>query len=58
MVIPVGPRGAQHVLKVVKAQGADGKITVARSDIYHASEVNFVPLTKLQDGKIVGTHSN
>ena len=58
MVIPVGPPGAQHVLKVVKSRGADGKFTVARSDIYHGSIVPFVPFTKLQDGKIVGTHSN
>ena len=58
MVIPVGPPGAQHVLKVVKQEGADGKFTVARSDIYHGSIVNFVPFTKLERGKIVGTHSN
>ena len=58
MVIPVGPPGAQHVLKVVKTQSADGKFTVARSDIYHGSIVNFVPFTKLENGKIVGTHSN
>ena len=58
MVIPVGPPGAQHVLKVVKTESADGKFTVARSDIYHGSIVNFVPFTKLENGKIVGTHSN
>jgi protein-L-isoaspartate(D-aspartate) O-methyltransferase len=58
MVIPIGPPGAQHVLKVVKTLGADGKFTVARSDIYHGSVVPFVPFTKLQDGKIVGTHFN
>ena len=58
MVIPVGPPGAQHVLKVAKSLGADGKYTVARSDIYHGSVVPFVPFTKLQDGKIVGTHFN
>ena len=58
MVIPVGPPGAQHVLKVVKTQSAEGKFTVARSDIYHGSIVNFVPFTKLVNGAIVGTHSN
>jgi protein-L-isoaspartate(D-aspartate) O-methyltransferase len=58
MVIPVGPPGAQHVLKVVKQESPDGKFTVARSDIYHGSIVNFVPLTKLENGKIVGTHFN
>ncbi len=56
MVIPVGPPGAQHVLKVTKTLNADGKFTVARSDIYHGSVVPFVPFTKLEDGKIVGTH--
>ncbi len=57
MVIPVGPPGAQHVLKVTKTLNADGKFTVARSDIYRGSIVNFVPFTKLQDGKIVGNHN-
>ena len=33
MVIPVGPPGAQHVLKVVKKQAADGSFNVVRSDI-------------------------
>src|SRR5204862_5536645 len=32
MVIPVGPPGAQHVLKVTKTQNPDGTFTVARSD--------------------------
>ena len=57
MVIPVGPPGAQHVLKIVKEQTADGNFRVARSDIYHGSIVNFVPFTKLVGGKIVGTHN-
>ncbi|MGB8068363.1 MAG: hypothetical protein WCF38_11795, partial [Pseudolabrys sp.] len=35
MVIPVGPPGAQHALKVTKQQAADGSISIARSDIYH-----------------------
>lgn len=58
MVIPIGPPGAQHVLKIVKQKHTDGNFTVARSDIYHGAIVNFVPFTKLQDGHIVGTHSN
>ena len=58
MVIPIGPPGAQHVLKVTKQHSPDGKFTVARSDIYHGSIVNFVPFTKLENGKIVGTHFN
>ena len=58
MCIPVGPPGAQHVLKIVKAKGADGAITVARSDIYHGQIVNWVPFTRLDGGVIKGTHSN
>jgi protein-L-isoaspartate(D-aspartate) O-methyltransferase len=57
MVIPVGPPGAQHVLKVVKQRRADGAFRVARSDIYGGSIVNFVPFTKLVNGRIEGTHS-
>jgi protein-L-isoaspartate(D-aspartate) O-methyltransferase len=57
MVIPIGPPGAQHVLKVVKNTAADGTITVSRSDIYHGSIVNFVPFTKLDNGIVRGTHS-
>jgi protein-L-isoaspartate(D-aspartate) O-methyltransferase len=57
MVIPVGPPGAQHVLKVVKTQNADGSFTVARSDIYNGKIVPFVPFTKLEGDKIVGTHN-
>ena len=57
MVIPIGPPGAQHVLKVVKTQATDGSITVARSDIYGGAIVNFVPFTKLEGDQIKGTHS-
>ena len=56
MVIPVGPPGAQHVLKVSKKVGAGGAITVARTDIYGGSIINFVPFTKLVDGVINGRH--
>jgi len=56
MVIPVGPPGAQHVLKVTKKAGADGAITVARTDIYGGSIINFVPFTKLVDGVVNGRH--
>jgi protein-L-isoaspartate(D-aspartate) O-methyltransferase len=57
MVIPVGPPGAQHVLKVVKKQAADGTFSVARSDIYHGSTLSFVPFTKLGTSGISGTHN-
>ncbi len=56
MVIPVGPPGAQHVLKVLKQQNADGTITVARSDIYGGRIVPFVPFTKLEGDVIRGVH--
>jgi len=58
MVIPVGPPGAQRVLKVLKTQGDDGAITVARSDIYGGKIVPFVPFTKLEGDAIQGTHNN
>jgi protein-L-isoaspartate(D-aspartate) O-methyltransferase len=57
MVIPVGPPGAQHVLKVVKQQNADGTFTVMRSDIYNGRIVPFVPFTKLEGDAIKGTHN-
>ena len=57
MVIPVGPPGAQHVLKVTKTQQADGSFQVARSDIYNGKIVPFVPFIKLEGDQIVGTHN-
>ncbi len=45
MVIPVGPPGAQHVLKAVKTEGADGAFTVTRSDIFGGVIIPFVPLS-------------
>ncbi|HLL28278.1 MAG TPA: protein-L-isoaspartate O-methyltransferase [Xanthobacteraceae bacterium] len=57
MVIPVGPPGAQRVLKVVKEKASDGSITVARSDIYGGKIVPFVPFTKLEGDAIKGTHN-
>lgn len=57
MVIPVGPPGAQRVLKVVKEKGPDGEIRVTRSDIYGGRVVPFVPFTKLEGDEIKGTHN-
>ncbi|TGW05138.1 protein-L-isoaspartate O-methyltransferase, partial [Mesorhizobium sp. M2D.F.Ca.ET.145.01.1.1] len=57
MVIPVGPPGAQHVLKVIKQQLADGTFNIVRSDIYNGKVVPFVPFTKLEGDQIVGTHN-
>jgi protein-L-isoaspartate(D-aspartate) O-methyltransferase len=57
MVIPVGPPGAQRLLKIVKEQEADGTIKVARSDIYGGRIVPFVPFTKLDGDTIKGTHN-
>jgi protein-L-isoaspartate(D-aspartate) O-methyltransferase len=45
MVIPVGPPGAQHILKVTKKTGADGQASVARSDIFGGKVIPFVPLS-------------
>jgi protein-L-isoaspartate(D-aspartate) O-methyltransferase len=58
MVIPVGPPGAQRVLKVVKEQAPDGTLTIARSDIYKGKIVPFVAFTKLDGDAIKGTHNN
>lgn len=57
MVIPVGPPGAQRVLKVVKQVASDGAISVTREDIYGGKIVPFVPFTKLVDGQIKGSHN-
>jgi len=56
MVIPVGPPGAQHLLKVVKEEGPDGQIAIKRSDIYAGRPVPFVAFTKLQGDTVKGTH--
>jgi protein-L-isoaspartate(D-aspartate) O-methyltransferase len=45
MVIPVGPPGAQHIIKVTTRTAADGSITVARSDIFGGAVIPFVPMT-------------
>ena len=56
MVIPVGPPGAQHILKVVKDVAPAGQIAIKRSDIYAGRPVPFVPFTKLDGEMIKGTH--
>jgi len=55
MVIPVGPPGAQRILRVVKEE-AVGQVAVKRSDIYNGRPVPFVPFTKLDGDTIKGTH--
>ena len=45
MVIPVGPPGAQHILKAVKTVGGDGDVSVTRADIFGGKVLPFVPLT-------------
>jgi protein-L-isoaspartate(D-aspartate) O-methyltransferase len=57
MVIPVGPPGKQHILRVVKEAAADGQVGVKRSDIYAGRPVPFVPFTKLDGDRIKGTHN-
>ena len=56
MVIPVGPPGAQRILKVVKETATSGQVAVRRSDIYNGRPVPFVPFTKLDGEAIKGTH--
>jgi protein-L-isoaspartate(D-aspartate) O-methyltransferase len=57
IVIPVGPPGAQRILKVVKEADAGGQVAVKRTDIYNGRPVPFVPFTKLQGDGIKGTHN-
>lgn len=57
MVIPVGPPGAQHVLKITKEANPDGSIKISRSDIFNGKVVPFVPFTKLQGDAIQGSHN-
>jgi protein-L-isoaspartate(D-aspartate) O-methyltransferase len=45
MVIPVGPPGAQHILKVVKKTDEGGAQSVSRSDIFGGKVIPFVPLS-------------
>ena len=45
MVIPVGPPGAQHILKVVKKTSEAGEASVSRSDIFGGKVIPFVPLS-------------
>ncbi len=57
MVIPVGPPGAQRVLKINKTVSPDGTYTVARADIFN-KVVPFVPFTKLEGDVIKGNHND
>jgi len=51
MVIPVGPPGAQVILKVSKNKDENGNIVVSREDIYHGRKKEaFVPLTSKEGG--------
>ena len=51
MVIPVGPPGAQVVLKVSKNMDSQGNLAIAREDIYHGRKKEaFVPFTKTDGG--------
>ena len=50
MVIPIGPPGAQHILKVVKTVGPGGAFKVTRSDIFGGKIIPFVPLSGQHQG--------
>ena len=56
MMIPIGPPGAQNVLKVAKTQHPDGSITVARTDIYNGGKLVWVPFAKLDGDVVKGRH--
>jgi protein-L-isoaspartate(D-aspartate) O-methyltransferase len=47
--------GAAAILKVVKQQGPDGSIRVARSNVYN-KVVPVVAFTKLDGDAVKGTH--
>lgn len=52
MVIPVGPPGAQVVLKVTKKMDEAGNLAIVREDIYQGrKKVPFVPFTKKGGGE-------
>ena len=57
MVIPVGPPGAQRVLKITKELAKDGSFAIARTDIFNGKIVPFVPFTKLEGEALQGTHN-
>jgi protein-L-isoaspartate(D-aspartate) O-methyltransferase len=57
MVIPVGPPGAQQILKVVKKVGDGAQVAVKRAYIYAGRPVLFVSFTKLHGEKVKGTHN-
>jgi protein-L-isoaspartate(D-aspartate) O-methyltransferase len=42
MILPLGPRPLQHVVKVVKAQGAASRAET--SDIFHGKLIRFLPM--------------
>ena len=57
MLVPIGPPGAQRVLKIIKDVEADGSTHIARTDIYNGRIVPFVPFKKLDGDRISGTHN-
>ncbi|MCA8907283.1 MAG: protein-L-isoaspartate O-methyltransferase [Rhodospirillaceae bacterium] len=51
MVIPVGPLGAQTLLRVQKTEDASGNISITRDDMYQGRRtVSFVPFTRQGGG--------
>jgi len=51
MVIPVGPLGAQTLLRVTKEQDEDGNVAISREDVYEGRRtVSFVPFTRAGGG--------
>jgi protein-L-isoaspartate(D-aspartate) O-methyltransferase len=48
MVIPLGPRGAQRVIRVIKDESPNGHVTLKRFDILAGRAVQFIPLRRLE----------
>ena len=57
MLVPIGPPGAQRVLKIIKDVESDGSTRIARTDIYNGRIVPFVPFKKMDGDRISGTHN-
>ena len=56
MVIPVGPPGAQHILKVTKRTAADGTVSVDRSDIFGGKSDPLRPADRRPSAEGVRPH--
>ena len=56
MVIPVGPPGRQHILKVSSRPAGRGQAAVKRSDIYNRGRCRSSPSPSCKAITIKGAH--